>query len=307
MTDRDKKSVVVYVVLAFGLGWVVMLPLLLGDGLKSPWATLYMMAMMFVPSIAVLLTLLILDRRSGWWRRLGLWPLRPVGRWFGYMGLALLVPIAIVFIDLLVAKLLGQYEFDLANFSGFAQSLDAVGANPEMMGMTVQTFVLIQLLAIVPGSFINVIPALGEELGWRGWLVPKLLPLGVWPALLISGAIWGLWHAPALVMGYNYPLAPSWLAIIMMMGACIMMGSILSWLRIRSNSVWPAALGHGAFNATASVYVLLGAADQTVNTVHQTILGWSGWIVPAIFILILYFTGQYKWPQSQEPAQQLEH
>ncbi len=58
------------------------------------------------------------------------------------------------------------------------------------------------------GPLINTLLALGEELGWRGFLLPSLLPLGQWRAILMSGLIWGVWHAPAILQGHNYPSQP---------------------------------------------------------------------------------------------------
>jgi membrane protease YdiL (CAAX protease family) len=55
---------------------------------------------------------------------------------------------------------------------------------------------------VLVGAFINVIPAIGEELGWRGWLLPKRMPLGTVPALVLSGIIWGIWHAPLVLLRY---------------------------------------------------------------------------------------------------------
>ncbi len=81
--------------------------------------------------------------------------------------------------------------------------LQALGRNE--LPLPIGVLVLLQLLALPMAAFINLVPALGEELGWRGWLLPKLMPLGAIPAILTSGVIWGLWHTPLILLGYNYP------------------------------------------------------------------------------------------------------
>ncbi|WP_268873979.1 CPBP family intramembrane glutamic endopeptidase [Pseudoclavibacter helvolus] len=137
-------------------------------------------------------------------------------------------------------------------------------------------------------------------MGWRGWLLPKLLKFGIVPALLISGVIWGLWHAPLILLGYNYLDAPGWLGLTMMTGMCILVGSVFAWLRIRSESVWPAALAHGAFNEAGGSYLLFAAAGERVDTTQATILGWTGWtgwIVPLIFVGVLLATKQFAPPK----------
>jgi hypothetical protein len=60
-------------------------------------------------------------------------------------------------------------------------------------------------LVVLFGPFMNLAFALGEELGWRGYLLVLLLPLGTLRAVLLTGTIWGVWHAPFILMGHNYP------------------------------------------------------------------------------------------------------
>lgn len=150
------------------------------------------------------------------------------------------------------------------------QGLDALG------GVPIWALAWLQLLAIVPGALINAIPVLGEEIGWRGWLLPRLLPLGRLRAIVISGVVWGLWHAPLLLLGYNYPMVPRLQGVLMMMGMTILVGGILAWLRLRTGTVYAATLGHGALNVSAGSYVLLASADARIDTRQVSILGWTG-------------------------------
>ncbi len=305
-STRDKLSVGVFLALAFGLSWLVALPLWLGDGLANPWFPVISIAMMLTPAIAALVTVFAIERPARPWRALGLVPLKPAGRLIAYLALAVVVPVALIFAALPIGALFGVYSMDLVNFSGFQAMLDeqlaAEGVGNLELPLPVVVLVLLQLVSIPVGAFLNLIPALGEELGWRGWLLPKLLRLGTVPALLISGVIWGLWHAPLILLGYNYVDAPGWLGLTMMTGMCILVGAVFAWLRIRSESVWPAALAHGAFNAAAGSYLLFAAAGERVDTTQATILGWTGWIVPLIFVAVLLATKRFA-PPKPAPAQ----
>lgn len=118
---------------------------------------------------------------------------------------------------------------------------------------------------------------------------------------MISGVVWGLWHAPLVLLGYNYPDAPGWLGLTMMVGMCILVGAVFGWLRLRSESVWPAALAHGAFNAAAGSYLLFARAGEHIDTTQATILGWTGWIVPVILVIALLVTGQFT-PANRKPS-----
>ena len=99
--------------------------------------------------------------------------------------------------------------------------------------------VIIQMIVgALTGGIINLPFALGEELGWRGYLLPHLCQsMSIHRAILFSGAIWGLWHAPMIAMGHNYgtgyPTAP-WGGILAMIVFCIVCGTFLSYLTIRT-------------------------------------------------------------------------
>ena len=142
---------------------------------------------------------------------------------------------------------------------------DQVAAQPAPTPLLLAATVL---SAVTAAPFINMVPAFGEELGWRGMLFPLLCKrMSQRAAVLVSGVIWGLWHAPIIAMGHNYgmgypgfPIA----GILMMVLACIAMGSIMGYLRLRTGSVWPCALAHGAVNATASIGVLFCTAGFTL-------------------------------------------
>lgn len=309
MTDLDGtrrfggtelRSILIFVVIAFTLAWLVALPLWFGDGLASPLFPPIAVAMMATPSIAALIMVFVIERPQRRARALGLWPLTPVRRFIGYSLLGVFVPIVLALVALPVGALLGAFPADFVHFSGFQETLttqlQAVGE--DALPLPIGVLIAVQLITLPTAAIINLLPALGEELGWRGWLLPKLLPLGIVPALLISGVIWGLWHAPLILLGYNYPDVPGWLGLTAMVGMCIVFGAVFSWLRLRSDSVWPAALAHAAFNGAGGTFLLFAMAGEHIDTTQATILGWSGWIVPIALVAVLLATGQFRHPST---------
>ncbi len=131
----------------------------------------------------------------------------------------------------------------------------------------------------------------GEEYGWRGYLLPQLLPLGQWPALLLSGAIWGFWHTLLILMGFDYPQHRI-LGVLLITLFGMIVGVILGWTRLATGSVWPAVLGHAAVDANqvaGGVYVLLPARAQ-IDTALAGMTGVTGWILPVLFIAFLTVT-----------------
>lgn len=288
-------AVLTYLVLAFGLAWLVVLPLWLGAGLREPYAVPLMSVMMYTPAIAVLLVLVVLRPipRGARLRFLGLWPLRPVRRVVGMSVIGLLVPPLLVLASTAVAVLCGWLRVDLVGFSGFAELLAAkVPAGTPLPPAGV--LIAAQAASIpVAGATVNAVAAFGEELGWRGFLVPALRRWGTWPALLVSGAIWGLWHAPIILLGYNFGRADLG-GVLLMTGGCVVLGVLFGWLRLRSASIWPAVFAHGAFNASAAMYLWFYAAGSDPDPALVLPLGVAGWIVGAVVIVVLIATSQFR-------------
>lgn len=101
------------------------------------------------------------------------------------------------------------------------------------------------------------IATFGEEFGWRGYLLPRLMPLGGFWAALLVGLIWGLWHAPIIFLdGYEYNDPHSLGAVLMFLLFTIPTSFIFTWLRNRTQSIWPTVLAHAVINSVASTALL---------------------------------------------------
>ena len=273
----DVPAVGTFLVVTFGAAWLIASPLWLsGLGLSTPGAGVLLVAMMLAPTLGTLAVVGVLRRRSGALRATGLTSARGVRSWLPWAALAWLGPIVLVGSSLLLGAAVGVYHPDLAGFSAFREVLAGRTTVP------VPTLVLIQIAGVLVAGWINVVPALAEEWGWRGWLLPALLPLGRWPAILLVGVVWGLWHAPIVLLGYDYPLEPAPVRVLLMVGFCVATGSLLGWLRLRSDSVWPCAIGHGFVNAAAGLPIVLAAAGHPVDNATTGLLGWTGWVVMAL-------------------------
>ncbi|PQZ93571.1 CPBP family intramembrane metalloprotease domain-containing protein [Arthrobacter sp. MYb227] len=304
--SRNLRHILYFVLISYSLAWAVALPLWLGNGLFDENFRLLAAIMMFTPGLAALIMVLAIERGPQKFTRLGLWPLKPAKRFILFMVLGLLIPVALIMQALLVGTMLGLYPGDFTEFSGYKFALEyqlALAGETELP-YPIGVLVALQFVNVLIGALINLIPALGEELGWRGWLLPKLMAYGPLPAILISGVLWGLWHAPLILLGYNYPLAPGWLGMIMMTGMCISVGAIFGWLRLRSDSVWPAALAHATFNAAAGLMLVFLMRGKNIDTINATILGWSGWILPLIFVVVIVVSKKFRAQQlSTSPTQ----
>jgi len=264
MSSNGIRAILGFLAIAFGLSWLVALPLWLsGEGLAT-WGGLGVpilgAVMMCTPAIAALVACLAIERpvRGTRLHTLGISSGVSARRVIGYLALGIVVPVALILVALPIGAALGVYPADFAGLSGFRALVDAQlsAAGVGELPIPFEVLVALQFVQVFLGVGITLIPALGEELGWRGWLQTALRPLGVWPALLLTGAIWGLWHAPVILLGYNFG-RPDVVGLLLMVGGCLAWGVLLGWMRLRCASVWPAVLAHGSLNAVAGAVLLL--------------------------------------------------
>ena len=184
---------------------------------------------------------------------------------------AIIATALLVMLSVAAAILLGLLDPDW--------SFPALAASATATGIPAAVLVLIQVVAIPLAAVVpNGLLAAGEEIGWRGYMLPRLLRLtGIPAAVVVSGAAWGLWHAPVILLGYNYA-RPGMGGVLLMVIGCICVGAWFSWLRIRGGSVWPAVFAHGALNAAAGLYLIVSARPDVDGAIAGP-LGVAGWVV----------------------------
>lgn len=193
-----------------------------------------------------------------------------------------------------IFALLGGILYFLLFRDHFDTSLSAMtGLVDPSAGITPEILAVIQIVsALTYAPFINMVFALGEEIGWRGYLFPALKErCGLVKAHILVGIIWGVWHTPLNMMGYNYGLdypGYPWVGIIAMCVFCFSLGVFLSYLTEKVSSLWPAALLHGSINAIAGVPFLFMASDTAFNqTLGPAINGLIGGLPMLIMALVL--------------------
>ena len=304
MNNRvDTKRVLIYLGFAFGIAWITGLVISLTGGLEnSPVlvpemnVTLALVllptAYMWAPALANIFTRLL--TREGWSNsglRLNLkrgWPFW-LAAWFGPAILSVLGGVAYF-------ALFPQF---------FDPGLSIVRNQYETLGMPVPDnlwpIIITNLsFAVLISPLINSLFTFGEEFGWRGYLLPKLLPLGMRKAAIIMGIIWGVWHWPVIAMGHNYglgyPGAP-WLGMLAMVWFTFVAGTFLAWVTIRGGSVWPAVIGHAAVNGIGGAMILFvqGQPSLLLGPAPVGLIGSAAWSVVALWLL-------FRLEGSKQPA-----
>jgi membrane protease YdiL (CAAX protease family) len=285
-TGCDRRAVVWYLVIAFGgswliagLFWLVTGGRLVGDLVSAAVGVPYMMVPMVAAIIVqkrirrdpVVVPLGINFGLNRWW----------LVAWFAPLGIALAA--------LGVSLLLPGVSFSREMAGLFARIGPLVG--PEKVAemraaigrLPVHPFWLLVGQGLVAGVTLNAVAGLGEELGWRGFLWREFERLGFWRGSWLIGIIWGVWHAPLVLLGLNYPSHPV-AGIAMMTAWCVLLSPLFSFARLRTRSVVGAAVFHGSFNAFSGLALVMvsGGSDLLVG-----LPGIAGFVVLGMLNLLL--------------------
>ncbi|GAA6734430.1 CPBP family intramembrane metalloprotease [Thermus oshimai] len=245
----------------FGLSWsLALLFWLWGGGVGTPAYLAFSAAYMWVPGLVAL----YFSRKEG--LRLPL-ALKPNRHWL----FAWLFPVGLTLFSI-------PLTLPLAPWRGAATLPKEALAIPEsaLLWMAFLGGILGGLLA---GATVNLLFALGEELMWRGYLWARLKPKGFWPASLEIGLVWGLWHAPLVLMGHNYPNTPI-LGVGAMTLFTLLLTPALLYVREEGGSLLAPALLHGTLNGVAGLSLL------PFERTHDLLVGVLG--LPGFFLLALF-------------------
>ncbi|MEH2072422.1 MAG: CPBP family intramembrane glutamic endopeptidase [Nostoc sp.] len=209
---------------------------------------------------------------------------KPLGISFKFNSwflVAWLLPPILVFTTFVVSLLFPGVEYSPEMAGLFAQLETVLSpeklqqVRTEIAALPIPLIWISLIQSLIAGATINAVAAFGEELGWRGLLQKELNFLGFWKSSVIIGLIWGIWHAPLIIQGHNYPQHPL-LGVLMMTIFTLLLSPIFSYIRLKSQSVIATSILHGTLNATAglSILAIKGGNDLTVG-----ITGFAGFIV----------------------------
>jgi len=213
---ETRAQLITFLGLTFGLS-AILWWLIISAGSLGAQGGRYVLALMWSPGVSALITRLIFQRNvrgEGWRWGDTRWP-----------ALAYVLPLGYATVAYGLVWLTGLGGVDLSRFK-----------------TGIVTF-------LVVGSLQSLLSATGEELGWRGFLVPALsrrMSFGM--TGIVSGAIWATWHMPLIVFADYNNGAPAWYSVLCFGIMVTALGVPFAWLRLRSGSVWPAAILHATHN-----------------------------------------------------------
>lgn len=279
-SPRNLKPISLYLAIVFALSGIYYF-LILYSGTLSAGRGMYVMGIMWCPAIAALITTRLLKRdvaTLGW-------------KWgqTKYQVWSYLIPILYALISYLVVWIAGWGGFYNKEFvEGLTKSfgLGAIGD-----GFTIALYVL---FAGTLGTIRSCASALGEEIGWRGFLTPELYKqYGFTTASFVTGLIWGIWHLPILIFGDYNSGTPYWFAMPCFMVLIVSMSFVYTWFRIKSGSLWTAVLLH----ATHNLYIQAIFTPLTADTGKTAYyIDEFGIVLPVVSV----FFAIYFWRRRKE-------
>lgn len=285
------KRLGLFLLISFGFSWLVALVIGL-FGMYSNYEkygfilTILLIIYMFGPALASLVVQKIDGKRLSdlgisfkfniWW----IW---------GILSIVLVAIINVFLIFILGGGFNSTWEqfrnSIVSLYSSKGVSNDVIIGQLEKVGKSVGYnvfiyYAIVVISGVAAGITINALAAFGEELGWRGFLFEEFKSLGFVKSSFLIGGLWGVWHAPLIAMGHNFPNHP-FEGIFVMVIFCVVFSFIMNYFREKSGSVILSSMMHGVLNGIAGLGVITSSVR---NDILYNIVGISG-IVSVMVIL----------------------
>jgi uncharacterized protein len=278
-TRSSRSQAMMYVLLVFLFSSVFYFLILRAHTLNGAGG-LYVLGIMWCPALAAFTTLLLNGRKAselGW-----KWPSRK------YAAMSWYIPLIYAGIAYAIVWISGLGGFP--NHQFMLTLVDRMGLRLSPAASTLLYVVLTGTYGLV-GSTAR---ALGEEIGWRGFLVPELSKtMSFTSTALISGIVWASWHYPILIWGDYNSGTPAWYGLTCFTVMVVAIAVVFAWLRLKSGSLWTGAILHASHN----LYV------QAIFTPLTQDRGKTAWFIDefgAVLPLVAVAFAIYFWRRRRE-------
>ena len=278
----DRRAVPVYLLITWAASSLFYFLIIKSVGTNAANGA-YTSCLMWCPAIGALLTCRYLGR-----------PIASLGWQWGqtrYEVLGYLLPLGYSTFTYGIAWLTGLAELNPIQTADAFSRFFGIGPMSRLFGVGLY-FLDVATIGVIQ----NCATTLGEEIGWRGFLVPELAKRFSFTATsLLSGIIWALWHVPIILFaGYNAGTGWYGLAVVSanMIGLCF----VMTWLRLKSGSLWPCVILHAASNHFIQSFF----ESMTANTGRtKYVLGEFG----IGFTFVVTLLAAYFWTRRAEVTQ----
>lgn len=232
---KSRKAIITFLLITFALSSIFYFLIIYTGKLRNGFG-MYATGLMWCPGISAIITSILLKRKIsslGWqWGKTK------------FQVQSYLIPLFYAFIAYLIIWIVGWGKF--YNHEFVSQVAESLGFDGLPNGLAIVSYFLLMGLFGLPRSIAT---ALGEEIGWRGFLVPELYKtMGYTKTSLLTGIIWSIWHYPILIFADYNSGTPAWYGLTCFTVMVISISFVFTWYRIQSNSLWTAVLLHASHN-----------------------------------------------------------
>ena len=273
--SQNRKAIALFLLITFGISSIYYF-LVIHTGKLGSGYGLYVTGLMWAPAMSAFITSKILKRKIaalGW------------GGWNNprYMLWAYLVPLIYSLVAYLVIWITGWGGF--YNTEAVTQVAKSFGWDHLPNGLVI---LLYFIFTGIIGMVANLSTGLGEEIGWRGFLVPELYKTSSYTKTsLIVGLIWAFWHFPILIFADYNSGTPAWYGLTCFTVMVVSISFIFTWFRLKSGSLWTGAILHASHN----LFIQNFFSPLTKDTGHtKYFIDEFGAVLPVIcLIAAIYF------------------
>ncbi len=285
-----QKRIFAFIGIEFSLVILCTLPLfLLHAEPASPLMIFTSIIFMFLPALTTLIVKRLTHDNGGLFLKLNVRK-----AWKLYL-LAAFAPGVLIGIGAALYFLLFSDHFDRSlTYAARLLALNGQMVDLPQINLLMVIGVSLILTLMAPLVIVNHVAAFGEEIGWRSYLLPLLIDeLGIQKAVLLDGILWGIAHAPLVCFGLNYTgeyLGAPWSGILMMVLFATSIGIFFSYLTLKSKSIFPACIAHGAINAIreAPLLICLDTYNVLLGPKPSGLIGMTGFLVLGAVIFVSF-------------------
>lgn len=266
--NKNSKDILIFLLITFIFSYALEFYVVFNGGVKA-FGFFLLTGLMWIPGLVSIVQRLV--------QKLGF---DDVGLRLG-KGKYYLIAFVVIFVASFISYFLGAV-FNLREFG-------------LVSGVPISKIVL--QYSIIFG--IGLVSALGEELGWRGFLVPKIYNTGWKYPTITTGLIWALWHLPLVAFGGYYTVQSPIMIMLCYTASIMVLNYFINWLRIESGSMWVATVCHAFYNFFFQTFWLhLLFKQPGANVKYWEVLGADAGVLPALMMGIIVVAGYSKMKKS---------
>lgn len=279
MSSTDKKGIISFLLITFSITYGIEFAFIAGgvSPIMQGLGQYMVAAVMWVPALAAFITVKFITKENFNILRIRFGP------WKNYLYSALIIPFCYLIIyGLTYLTGLGIPDWEMNYFKNIFSEQNV---SIPVISNVAAVWGALYLSTLFVAPVLNGLFGFGEELGWRGYLLFKLMPLGKWKAYTLLAVIWALWHLPLILVGFMYP-GYSIIGLFFFIGLTFTLGIYMNELTLKYQCSVIAGWIHGLFNSQRlGIWTILFPNVNPLFGGYNGIIGMIVWLILGVIVL----------------------